>query len=139
MIELTADAQTIGLISFGLSLVGGIVRHIVLDKDMLKEHKSKMKDIKDKMKEAQKNQDVKGMQKHQSDLMSLTMEQMKHSFKPMIFTMVPFILVFKWLRDTYGAAGTVVKLFGFQLGWFGWYFVCAVVSGMIINKLLGNT
>ena len=33
----------------------------------------------------------------------------------------------------------VATLFGLDFGWFWWYFICAVVSSMIINKTLGIT
>jgi len=44
------------------------------------------------------------------------MEQMKHGMKPMLFTFIPFILVFQWMAGAYGTIGhaynvTVVETF----------------------------
>jgi len=133
MINITYDGQIIALISTGLSVMSTLVRMAVLDKGKLAEHKEKIKTHQDAIKEAQKRKDVKAMQKHQEQLFSVMSEQMKHSFKPMIFTMIPFLIVFGWLRDNYATAGTVASLFGFELGWFWWYFVTSMIISMVLN------
>ena len=74
------------------------------------------------------------------------MEQMRHSFKPMLYTMIPFLLVFSWLRTTYDGSGNVV-LFSFilpvigwdGLGWLGWYILSSMVVSIILNKALKLT
>jgi len=138
-IEFYPPATTVALIGVGLSSLGQIVRHIVLDKEKLEEHKKKVKEIQDKMKEAQENNDMKGMQKHQSDLMSAMGEQMKHSFKPMLFTFLPFILVLNWMRGNFSDAGPMVAIFGHKFYWLGWYIMVSMVTGMTLSKILGNT
>ncbi len=110
MFELTAAGQTIGLISVGMTLMSSLVRHVVLDKEKLREHKEKIKECQARVKEAQEKKDVKGMQKHQKEMMSCSMEQMKHSMKPMIFTIIPFFLVFGWIRGTYGELGAAYNV-----------------------------
>ncbi|MBD3260848.1 MAG: DUF106 domain-containing protein, partial [Candidatus Altiarchaeales archaeon] len=102
MIELTPEGQTVALVAVGLATMSTFVRSAVLDKEKLAQQKQEIKQHQEKLKQAQKNKDTKGMQKSQEALMQVMGEQMKHSFKPMIYTIIPFILVFGWLRDNFG-------------------------------------
>lgn len=139
IISISPAAETIALISMGLALMNTLVRRAVLDKEKLKEQKKKLKEHQQTVKEATKAGDMKRAQKAQEELMSLTMEQLKHSFKPMIFTMIPFLLVFNWLRGEYGSAGVVATLFGFELSWFFWYIICSITTSIVLNKVLRLT
>jgi len=136
MIEITEAGYIIAIISMGLAIMSALVRKAVLDQDKMRETKEKLKKYQEEMKKATKSGDTKRLQESQAEMMKLTMENLKHSFRPMLITFVPFILVFTWLKDQYGSAGTVVSLFGFNLGWFWWYLICAMTVSLIINKLL---
>lgn len=138
MIDITSDGQIIALVSFALSFMSLMVRRVVLDQEKLKESKEAMKTLQAKIKEATKEGDTKKATKLNEEFMKASMAQMKDSFKPMVFTIVPFIIVFGWLRDNYGEVGSVASLFGYDLGWFGWYFISAMVASMILNKVLGQ-
>jgi len=105
--DLTWAGQMIGLISVGMTLLASLVRHAVLDKATLKEQKEKMKYHQEQIKHAQKNNDIKGMQTHQQRLMEVTMEQMRQGMKPMLFTLIPFIIVFNWMSGAYGGLGEI--------------------------------
>ncbi|MFH1054788.1 MAG: EMC3/TMCO1 family protein [Candidatus Altiarchaeota archaeon] len=105
MLELTSAGYMIALVSAGLTLVSSLVRHVVLDKEKLKGHKEKVKHHREQIKEAQKRKDVKAMQKHQQEMLNVSMEQMHQGFKPMLFTLIPFILVFQWMSGAYGTLG----------------------------------
>jgi len=136
MIEITEAGYIIALISMGLAIMSALVRKAVLDQEKMRETKEKLKRYQEEMKKATKSGDTKKLQKSQAEMMKLTMENLKHSFRPMLITFVPFVLVFTWLKDQYGSVGTVVSLFGFNLGWFWWYLLCAMTVSLIINKLL---
>jgi len=136
MIEITEAGYIIALISMGLAIMSTLVRKAVLDQEKMRETKEKLKRYQEEMKKATKSGDTKKLQKSQAEMMKLTMENLKHSFRPMLITFVPFVLVFTWLKDQYGSVGTVVSLFGFNLGWFWWYLLCAMTVSLIINKLL---
>lgn len=103
---LAPEGQSIALISSGIVLLSTIIRYYTVDREKLKESQKRMKDHQAKMKEAQKSGDSKRMQKHQKDMLAETMENMRHSMKPMIFTMIPILLIFGWMRGTYGEYGT---------------------------------
>lgn len=112
---LTEAGRNISLISFGVVLLSTIVRYFTLDKEKMKESKKRMKEHKDKMKEAQKKGDTQALKKHQSNMLSESMENMKHGMKPMIFTMIPMLLIFGWMRGTYGEYGTAFDVMVYEV------------------------
>ena len=139
IISISSPGEAIALISVGLAVMNTLVRRAVLDKEKLKEQKKKLKEHQQTIKEATKTGDTQRAKKAQEELMGLTMEQMKHSFKPMIFTIIPFLLIFNWLRGEYGSIGVVATLFGFELTWFFWYIICSITTSIVLNKVLRMT
>ena len=133
---ITPAGQEVALIALGIALVSSMVNKIVLDKELMKEMKEKMSQHQKEMKKAAKASDSKRSQELQGEYMKMLMEHMKHSFRPVMITFIPFILIFQWLRSTYVDVGTVATLFGFSLSWFAWYFICVMIISMIINRVL---
>jgi len=129
----------ISAISGGLALLSSLIRMAVLDMEKMKDIKERLKEQQKIIKEATKKGQIKKAQKAQEELMKLTIENLKHGMKPMIYTIIPFILIFGWLKGEYGNAGTVATLFGFNLDWFWWYLISAMIISMILNKLFKLT
>lgn len=136
MITVTPDGQVIAFISIALAIMSALVRKAVLDMKKLNRMKEEMKEQQKIMKESTKSGDTKKMQVAQERLMKLTMENMKYSFKPMLITFIPFIMIFYWIQGQYSSIGTVATVFNFDLGWLGWYLIISVLSSIIINKFL---
>jgi len=136
IISISPAGETIALVSIGLAVMSTLVRRAVIDREKFEEQKKKLKEHQKTVKEATKAGDTKRAQKAQEELMTLTMAQMKHSFKPMIFTIIPFLMVFNWLRGEYGSAGVIATLFGFELSWFFWYIICSKATSIVLNKVL---
>lgn len=139
LLEVTSNGQIITAISFGIAITSALVRRAVLDMDRMKEMKEKMKEHQDTLKKATKSGDKKKAKTAQDELMKITIENMKHSFKPMLYTFIPFILVFMWLRGQFEEVGTVATVLNFELSWFWWYLVCAMTFSLILNKVLKLT
>ncbi|MEA3255669.1 MAG: DUF2208 family protein [Candidatus Altiarchaeota archaeon] len=146
MITITPDAWTIVFISLCVSIISSLVRKATLDVDRLRECKEEIKKHQDIMKDASKKGHTKKAVKSQEELTKLMMEQMKHSFKPMMITFIPIILIFTWLRGNYGDIGSVVtfplhiNLIVFSinggLDWLGVYILSSIASSIILNKLM---
>lgn len=136
MIAIAPDGQVIAFVSIALAVMSALVSRAVLDVKKLNRMKEEMKEQQKIMKESSKSGDTKNMQMAQEKLMKLTMENMRYSFKPMLITFIPFIIIFYWLQGQYSSAGTVATIFGFELGWLGWYIVISIISSIIIKKLL---
>ncbi len=92
-------------------------------------NQKRMKELKEKQKELQKNirGDPSQMAKSNKEMMDISMELMKHSFKPMIFTLVPLLLFFMWLRGIYEPILS---------SWFWWYLGSGIISSIVLRKAL---
>ena len=111
MIETTPLLYEHGLIlalaSAGITAFTTVVRYFTIDKEKVAEAKKNMEHHKELMKSAQKDKDYKAVQKHQGKMLEATQEQAKAGLKPMLFTFVPIILIFGFLRGTYGDIGSM--------------------------------
>lgn len=69
-------------------------------------------------------------------------ELMKHSMKPTLFTFIPIVLLFSWLRTTYLPAGDLfswgfkLPLFGTGVGWLWTYLLTSLISNILLRKAL---
>jgi len=95
-------------------------------------NQNRMKELKKIQKACQiKLKDSKGdpikMAEIQKEMMGCSMELMKHSFKPMIFTFIPLIILFWWIKGIYT---------GVLSGWIWWYIGGGVISSIISRKVL---
>ena len=113
------------LVSFFISLIN----YFFLDKERMKEIKSKQKEIQKKIKEHQKAGETEKMLQLQKEMMADMPEMFKHSFKPMLITLVPILLMFSYVRNVF-AQTTLAS------SWFWWYLITALISSMIFRKLL---
>ena len=93
------------LVSLTLAFLTIVVTKYTTNQKALKGLKEKMDGIQKKMKGLQKNVHDKNSQKEMGllnvELMKISGEQMKHSMRATLFTLIPFILVFGWLSAHY--------------------------------------
>lgn len=92
----------------------------------------KMKELKDVQKACQiKLKDNKGnpekMNEINKQMMSCSMELMKHSFKPMLITLIPLLFIFWWIKEIYSPILS---------GWIWWYIGTSIISSIILRKVL---
>ena len=116
------------LLSFLVTLFITIVNYFMVDKVRMKEIKEKQKRLRAEMKQYRDNPSK--MMELNKQMMEDMPEQLKHSFKPMIVTIIPLIILFKWLRTTYAIttiAGT----------WFWWYIGASIFFSMILRRVFG--
>lgn len=86
------------LISLIVSLITTLVYKFVTDQKKLKELKDKTKEYQNKLKTIKDNPQ-KSLEVQQ-EMMSVNLEYMKASFKPMFITIIPLLLFFGWLGAT---------------------------------------
>lgn len=110
------------LLSFFISLIN----FFVLDKEKMMEGKQKQKELQEKMKQY-KNDPAKMMELNK-EMMGHIGSNFKHSFKPMIITMVPILVVFGWIKGVF--AETIISG-----SWFWWYLGSAIASSLVFRKL----
>lgn len=120
------------LIVFILTFVTTIVQKYATDQETMKELKKEQKALQEEMKKYREHPEkIMSMQKKQMELLP---KMMKLSMRPVIFTGIPFILLFRWFIDYFDSIGNPL-FFGF-LTWFWFYLVFAVTFNIILRKVL---
>lgn len=118
------------IISFILTLVTTLAYKYLTDQNKIKALKDELKSIQEDMKKF-KDDPKKIIELQKQSFQKGFIDMMKHQMKPLIITLVPLFVVFNWLRVTYAAFGDLI----FGLGWFGIYFISAILFSMILRKL----
>lgn len=84
------------IISVSLSAIITILYKYLTDQNLMKSLREQSKAYQKEMKEHKNNPEK--MMEIQKKSMEVTMKMMKQSFKPMLFTMIPILLIFGWLN-----------------------------------------
>ena len=111
------------VISFFISLV----QFFVMDKQKMRELKERQKRINADMKIHASNPEKRA--ELMRELSSSTMETLRHSFKPMLITFIPIILVFSFMKGIF--ADTIIAK-----TWIWYYLGGAIAASLIFRKLL---
>jgi uncharacterized membrane protein (DUF106 family) len=123
----TNPKVSIVIVSLIVSLISTIVTKYTTDQAMLKSIKLRQKEIQKEMKEKKYSQTDKRFMELQSELLGLTGKMFKNSFKPLIITMVPFLLLFYWLRNVF------VPLMGNS--WLWYYIIPSILVSSLWRKI----
>jgi len=126
------DPLNLLVISFILTGAITLAYKYLTDQDKMKELKGEMKDTQKKMKEMKDQPDK--MMSMQKDAMKKNMEYMKHSMRPTLFTFIPIVIVFSWLRGHYTNLGNPVIFLG--LKWIWVYIIFSLVISIVLRKVL---
>lgn len=116
------------LIALLVSLFITIINYFFMNKEKMREIKSRQKELQKQIKEHQKAGNHAKMMDLNKEMMSQQMEMFKHSMVPMMITMVPIVLLFGTVREIF--AETVIAK-----SWFWYYFITAIAGSMIFRKL----
>jgi uncharacterized membrane protein (DUF106 family) len=116
------------VLSFLVTLFITIVTYYMTDRTRMKELKDKQKALREEVKKYRDN--PQKMMELNKKMMEDMPEQLKHSFKPMIITMIPILIVFAWLRSTFA----LTSLAG---SWLWWYILSSMVFSIFLRKIFG--
>ncbi len=117
---------------FIISLITTLVQKYATDQKTLRELKGEQKILQEEMKKYKQHPEkLAELQKKQLEFIPKTM---KLSMRPLIFTGVPFILLFRWFMDYFTTMGNP-KFFGF-LSWFWFYLIFAMIFSAVLRKAL---
>ncbi|MBS3074167.1 DUF106 domain-containing protein [Candidatus Pacearchaeota archaeon] len=115
------------IIALLVSFLSTLATKLLTNQERLKELKEEQKKSKELLKQHKGN--TEKMMEIQKGMMSGSMEMMKQSFKPMIITLIPLLIVFSFLRSTY-AATELAK------SWIWYYLAAAIIGSMLFKKIL---
>jgi len=124
-----SPAGSLIIISLIMSLIVTLVYKWTTDQEVLKSLKAEIKELQKQMKEFVSDPE-KSLQ-IRKDLNQRVMKQFKSSMKPTLFTLVPFLILFSWMRAVYTPMGPLI----IGLSWFWVYLIASVVFGQIFKKL----
>ena len=120
------------LLVFLISIFMTLVQKYGTDQETLKKLKAEQKELQKEMKEFRDDPaKVLELQKKSFEFMPL---MMKHSMRPIIYTGIPLILLFRWFMD-YFAALPDFRFFGF-FSWFWYYLILSIIFSSILRKIM---
>lgn len=118
------------VIVFVMALITTLTQKYGTDQETIREMKKEQKALQEEMKLVKEHPEkLMELQKKQFAIMP---KMMKLSMRPVVYTAVPFILLFRWFMDFFSAAEGV-KFFG--LSWFWFYLVGSIIFSMILRKI----
>lgn len=94
--------MTITLLSVGLALMISIIYRVLTKPSEIRKVKDDMRFYKEKMNEANKAGDRAKSKEYANEMLKASQAQMKHSMKPMVATMLIFLLLLGWLHTNFG-------------------------------------
>ncbi len=118
------------IISLIVSLTTSVFMKIFTDQERIKELKKRQKELNLKIRELQKKNEFSKIEELNKEVLDVSMQLMKSSFsgKQFLFTTIPLLFLFSWLRTTY------VPILGNSWLWI--YLASTLVSNIIIRKVL---
>lgn len=127
IVEVMTNNPKISLAVFSMvvTFVSTLVQKKFTDQEHLKSLKKRQKEI---QKEIKKSKDPSVMQELNAEMMSLTGVMFKSSMKPMFVTIIPFLILFSWLRSVY------VPVLG--NGWIWYYLGYSILASIVLRKIL---
>jgi uncharacterized membrane protein (DUF106 family) len=139
-------------VSIFIALITTLATSKFVDPEEMKSNKATLKAFQEKINKAREKGDEKKIKKFTNEMMGVQSEVMKGSFKPLMYTMPPIIIVFQWLHhywDYYWSLQTFITdvpnylislpfslpKYGTELGWLGWYIICSFMTSTAIRKI----
>src|SRR3990172_1838832 len=118
---------SIVVVSIFVTLAMTLVTKYFTNQDKMRELKEVQKVCQIKLKDNKGNSEE--ISKIQKEMMGCQMELMKESMKPLLFALLPLILLVGWLKGVY-AETEIIKT------WLWWYIGSGILSSLIFRKLL---
>ncbi len=163
------SAWVIALTAILIAILSTFITRLVTDVDALKESMQKVNEWNKRKKQAMATADKKlwlSVKRDEERVKKMQSSMMFKRMKPMLFTTIPFLLIFAILRNAFpvGETGHYYAWLPFNLGdfpwigqnsWFGqeayngriyskasfsiWYFISAFAFGSVISRIFGVT
>lgn len=126
------------LISLGITSISQAVYFFMVDQDYVERTREEIRELTKKLREVSPNsKEYKTLLNKQ---LKLNMEMTKHTFKPNLVTIVPYIAMFSLLKKRYEGIPMInlpFKLFGkYYIGWIGTFILVSLVTTTIIQAVV---
>ena len=128
------------LIAAALTFLITLSYKYLTDQEKMGHLKSEQKRFQEEMK--LHREDKEKMMEIQKESLKVSMDYFKHSMRPMLYTFLPLILIFGWVRNLYPAIEgakvvlITIPILGWKLGWLGTYIIASIIFSTIFRKVL---
>jgi uncharacterized membrane protein (DUF106 family) len=107
-----------------VTLISTLVTKWMTNQEHLKSLKDRQKQIQIDMKKCKPGEKL--FDELQSEMLQISMIMMKSSFKPVLITFIPFILLFNWIKNIYTPL---------LPRWIWYYLISSIVFSIIYRKV----
>lgn len=122
----------LAVVTFIASLIVVVAYKYFSDQEALKRLREESKQLQADVKNFK--DDPTKMSEYNKKVMANFIESMKQNWKPMLYTFIPLIILFNWLRATY--TGKDLNFLGLINNWFWVYFLLSMVFNSILRKIM---
>ena len=113
-------------LAFLVSIAITLINYFMVDREKMKQIRQKQKQLREEMKKFKDNPEK--MMEINKQMLEDMPEQLKMSFKPMVITLVPLLILFAWLKSTFAATSIAST-------WIWWYIGASIISSIVTRKL----
>lgn len=124
----TSPRISIIIISLIATIFITVIRYFMTDREKMKEIRERQKKLREEMKKF--SSDPEKLVEINQKMLEDFPEQMKASFKPMIITLIPLLILFKWLLSAYST--TIIAS-----TWIWWYIISSIIFSIFLSKVFG--
>lgn len=116
---------SIAVFSIIVTLISTVAHKWLTNQEHLKSLKTRQKEI---QKELRNCKDGKILKELNAEIMNITGMMFKSSMKPMFVTIIPFLLLFYWLRGVYDPV--------MGSSWIWYYIGYSIIASIIFRKVM---
>ena len=124
----SSPKMSIIVISLLVAIFTTTVRYYMVDREKMKVIRARQKELRKDLKKFRDNPEK--MMEINKQMMEDMPEQMKQSFKPMMITLIPLLILFKWLWSAY-------ELTSISGTWLWWYIGSSIIFSIFLSKAYG--
>ncbi len=117
---------SLAIISLSITLISTLLHKWLTNQEHLKSLKERQKEIQKEMKNCKDECKLKELNK---EILQITGMMFKSSFRPMFVTIIPFLILFSWLRGIYGGEEPLLRY------WIWYYLGFSIFSSIILRKI----
>jgi uncharacterized membrane protein (DUF106 family) len=117
---------SIVVISLIVTFFSTLVTKWLTNQEHLKSLKKRQKELNEEMKKHKDNKDK--LLALQSEALKISGTMMKSSFKPLLATFIPFLILLYWLRAVFDPV--------MGGSWIWWYIISSIIASIAYRKIL---
>lgn len=117
---------SIGVFSIVVTFISTLAQKWLTNQEHLKSLKKRQKEI---QQELRKTKEPKLMQELNAEMLQLTGLMFKSSMKPLFVTIIPFLILFAWLKGFYGGDPPLLP------HWIWYYLGYSIFASIVFRKI----